>query len=95
MKATGAILDMARTVVLGIEVGPFKSTECQGIIKENWPDHSMASAGGATFGAEFKNNIWPVLRGWGVRISNPGQNPIKYEMTEEAKANANLKPASA
>ena len=95
VKATGVFLDMARTVVLGIEVGPFKSTECQGIIKENWPAHSMASAGGATFGAEFKNNIWPVLQRWGVRISNPGKNPVKYEMTEEAKDSANLKPASA
>ena len=90
VKVTGTVLDMARAVVRGIDVGPFKSTDCQGIIKEHWHGHSLASASGASFGAEFKNNIWPVLQGWGVRISNPGKNPVKYEMTKEAKANATL-----
>ena len=77
--------DLAQAVVQGIEVGPFKSTECQKIIKERWPKHSLASAGGGAFGIEFKNNLWPVLKGLGVKISNPGKKPIKYEMTEEAK----------
>ena len=76
---------MARAVVEEIEVGQFKSTDCQRIIKERWPRHPLASAGGASFGAEFKNNIWPVLEGWGVEISNPGKNPIKYEMVDKAK----------
>ena len=77
--------ELARAVVQGIDVGPFKSTECQKIIKERWPKHSLASTGGGAFGIEFKNNFWPVLKGWGVKISNPGKKPIKYEMTEEAK----------
>ena len=80
--------EMARAVVEGIEEGQFKSTDCQGIIREQWPDHPLAAAGGASFGIEFKNNIWPVLESWGARIGNPGQKPIRYEMTEEAQANA-------
>ena len=76
---------MARAVVAEIGVGPFKSTDCQRIIRECWHSHPLASAGGAAFGVEFKNNIWPVLERWGVRVSNPGKKPIRYEMTEEAK----------
>ena len=76
---------MAQSVLEKIEVGLFKSTDCQGIIRERWPDHSLASVGGPAFGVEFKNNIWPVLERWGMRVSNPGKKPIRYEMTEEAK----------
>ena len=85
---SGTSAEMARAVVEGTEVGLFKSTDCQKMIKERWRTHPMASAGGAAFGAEFKNSIWPVLEGWGVKISNPGRNPIRYQMTEEAKTNA-------
>ncbi len=84
----GVWTEMARAVAEGIEVGQFKSTDCQGIIRERWTGHPLASVGGPSFGMEFKNNIWPVLQGWGARIGNPGQKPIRYEMTEEAKANA-------
>ena len=77
--------NMARAVVQGIEEGSFKSTDCQRIIAECWPDHPLASAGGSPFGIEFKNNIWPVLEVWGVRISNPGKKPIRYEMTAGAR----------
>ena len=55
--------DMARAVVREMDEGQFKSTDCQGIIREHWPDHPLASAGGSPFGAEFKSNIWPVLEG--------------------------------
>ena len=92
-ETAGTPEEMARAVVERIEAGPFKSTECQKIIKERWPKHSLASAGGGAFGIEFKNNIWPVLEGWGVRISNPGKNPVKYEMTEEAKTKLSLDTA--
>ncbi len=84
-QTAGTPEEMARFVVERIEVGQFKSTECQKIIKERWPKHSLASAGGGAFGIEFKNNLWPVLKGLGVKIRNPGKKPIKYEMTEEAK----------
>ena len=77
--------EMAKAVVENIPVGPFKSTDCQPVIKANWPNHSIASAGGPAFGSEFKNNIWPVLESWGGKIRNPGNNPVQYEMTTEAK----------
>ena len=80
--------DMARAVVQHVDMGQFKSTDCQGIIRERWADHSLASLEGSPFGAEFKNNIWPVLEAWGVKINNPGKNPVRYEMTKAAKQTA-------
>ena len=77
--------EMAKAVVHDIPVGPFKSTDCQPVIQERWPDHPVASTGGSPFGIEFKNNIWPVLQGLGVKIKNPGKKPVQYEMTAEAK----------
>ena len=77
--------DMAEAVLRDIPVGPFKSTECQPVIRRVWPDHPLAQAGGAEFGSQFKNNIWPVLRDLGVKIENSGRKPIKYDMTVEAK----------
>ncbi len=76
---------MAQAILEGIPEGPFKSTDCQPIIKEHWPDHPLANAGGPAFGTEFKNNIWPVLERVGVKITNPGKKPIKYGMTQDAK----------
>ena len=76
---------MAMSVVETIPVGTFKSTDCQAIIKQQWPHHPMASAGGAAFGTEFQKQIWPILREWRVTIPNPGKKPIRYEMTDNAK----------
>ena len=82
----GSWPEMADAVITEIPVGSFKSTDCQSIIKKHWPNHALAKAGGAEFGMQFKNNIWPPLRDRGVRIENPGKKPIKYEVTSEAKA---------
>ena len=76
---------MAMSVVETIPVGAFKSTDCQAIIKQQWPQHPMASATGPAFGTEFQKQIWPILREWGVTIPNPGKKPIRYEMTDIAK----------
>ena len=92
---SGIYVEMARAVVAKIAVGQFKSTDCQKIISARWPDHPLASAGGAAFGVEFRNNIWPVLEGWGLRISNPGKKPIRYEMTEEARTSLAFGPGCA
>ena len=78
--------EMARAIVQRMPVGQFRSTECQGIIKELWPKDPMATQEGAAFGTEFKNRIWPELQRLGVKNPNPGKKPIRYEMTEEAKA---------
>ena len=78
--------EMALAFVQEIDAGTFKSTDCQSIVKRRWPQHNLAKASGATFGSEFKNNVWPILESWGVKIGNPGQKPIRYEMTEVAKS---------
>ncbi len=77
--------NMAEHILREIPVGPFKSTDCQAVIRKHWPQHPMARASGASFGTEFKNNIWPVLKLSGVTISDPGVKPIRYEMTAQAK----------
>ena len=77
--------EIAMEITKNILVGPFKSTDCQPIIKKRWPGHSLAEAAGPLFGSEFKNNVWPVLERWGVNIRNPGRNPVQYEMTPDAK----------
>ena len=82
----GSWPEMADAIISEIPVGPFKSTDCQSIIKKHWRNHALAKAGGAEFGMQFKNNIWPQLGDRGVKIENPGKKPIKYEMTSEAKA---------
>ena len=80
--------EIAKAILENIPVGPFKSTDCQSIIKNRWPDHSLSKAGGPQFGIEFKGNIWPVLEKLGVKIRNPGKKPIQYEMTSEAKTSS-------
>ena len=82
----GSWPEMADAVISEIPVGSFKSTDCQSVIRKHWPNHALAKAGGAEFGTQFKNNIWPQLRDRGVKIENPGKKPIKYEITSEAKA---------
>lgn len=81
--------DLAQAIVEYIPVGSFKSTACAEIIKEHWPDHHLARVDGPTFGIEFKETIWPLLRTWGVRVHNQGSKSLRYEMTEAAKARAN------
>ena len=76
---------MARTVVEELPLGAFKSAEGQAIIRKHWPTHQMAKASGGSFGTHFKDRIWPVLEGLGVKIPNSGKKPIQYEMTPEAK----------
>ena len=78
-------IEMAEAVLRDIPVGSFKSTDCQPVIRDRWPNHPLARAGGAEFGTQFKNNIWPILEVRGVTIDNPERNPIRYEMTEQAK----------
>ena len=73
---------IAQAVLQDIPPGQFKSTDCQPIIKRQWPTHSLAKAGGAAFGTEFKNKILPILQEHGVSISNPGGKPVRYEMPD-------------
>ena len=79
-----AFAAMAVLIVQEIPIGPFRSTECQHIIKTRWPDHPMAEMPGPKFGTEFANGIWPLLKERGVKLVGTG--PRRYEMTEAAKA---------
>ena len=76
--------EMADLIVRVRPVGSFKSTDCQPIIKEHWPNHPMAKMPSANFGTQFINKIWPLLKGRGVK--QQGTKPRRYEMTAEAKA---------
>ena len=77
---------IAEQILKDIPIGAFKSTDCQVVIKQNWPQHPMAKVSGPSFGIDFKNNIWPILKKHGVKISGPGTAPVRYEMTAEAKS---------
>ena len=83
--APGLWAEMARVIVERIEVGVFKSTDCQPIIQELWPQHPMATSSKPAFGLEFQKNVWPELESLGGEIANPGKKPIRYEVTEDAK----------
>ncbi len=77
---------MAKAIVRHIDVGIFKSTDCQDIIRCGWPNHPIVAADGPRYGVEFKTNIWPILETLGVRIPNASKQPVQYEMTEAAKS---------
>lgn len=75
----------ARAIIEHIPVGTFKAADVQQIIKQLWPSHSLATAGGPAFGTEFMKNIWPFLERRGAEVANPGRKPRRYNMTEKAK----------
>ena len=80
---TEQLAKMADLIVKRTNVGIFKSTDCQPIIKEHWTEHPMSVMAGPQFGIEFGNKIWPILKERGVKRQET--KPRKYEMTEEAK----------
>ena len=77
--------EMAQILLQTMPPGPFKSTDCQPIIEEHWPDHPIARSVGGAFENEFKNNIRPILKRYGVQIGNPGKKPVRYEMPNRSK----------
>ena len=79
--------EIAQTLLQTVPPGSFKSIDCQPIIREHWSHHPIAKIVGGAFGHEFKNNIWPILKRHGVRIGNPGKNPVRYEMPDMIKEN--------
>ncbi len=76
---------IAKAIIQSVKVGPFRSTDCMKIVKNEFPNHHISKADNATFGNQFAKNIWPILEKRGVRLPNPEKKPRKYEMTEEAK----------
>lgn len=84
-SSTSIWKEIAETILEEIPIGLFKSTDCRPVINKRWPDHPLSKYSGAQFGIEFKNNVWPILENFGVKIKNPGAKPVQYEMTSGAK----------
>ena len=79
--------EIAVAIIRRMQAGPFRSTDCQPIIRQLWPNHPLATADGPTYGMDFKNSVWPILKNYGVRIPNASAQPVRYEMTDVAKRN--------
>ena len=92
IKTANPYSQIAKLVVETTQVGTFKSTNCRDTIRTNCPKHQLANASTSHFGNEFKNNVWPILEQWGVRISNPGKHPVRYKMTAKAKTRYSQTP---
>lgn len=76
---------IAIQIIRDMPVGKFKSTDCQGVIRDGFPTHHLADADGPAFGVTFRRDLFPILEKRGVReIGN--QKPRQYEMTHEAKS---------
>lgn len=76
---------IVKTIMKNIKAGPFKSADCQKIIKQHFPQNPLSIASSAAFGTQFSKDIWPILEKYGVLLPNPNHKPRKYEMTDEAK----------
>lgn len=75
---------IALQLIRDMPVGKFKSTDCQQIIRSNFPNHQLASADGPAFGIIFRRDLLPYMETRGVNeLGN--QRPRQYEMTLEAK----------
>ncbi len=75
---------IALQLIRDMPVGKFKSTDCQQIIRSNFPGHQLASADGPAFGIIFRRDLLPYMQKRGVHeLGN--QRPRQYEMTLEAK----------
>ena len=81
--------EIAVEIIRRMPSGPFRSTDCQPIIRQLWPNHPLATANGPTYGNDFKNGVWPILKSYGVRIPNASAQPVRYEMTDDAKTRLN------
>ncbi len=78
--------NMAQAIVRETDVGPFKSTDTQSIIKSHWSSHSLAKASKQTYGEEFRKKLLPPLQKYGVTEPDPNKKPREYRMTDEAKS---------
>jgi hypothetical protein len=74
---------IAAAIIRERPLGTFKSTDCKSIIKQGFPNHSLASMDNARFGSQFAEKIWPLLEEKGGKQVKG--RPIRYEMTQVAK----------
>jgi hypothetical protein len=75
---------IALQLIRDMPVGKFKSTDCQQIIRSNFPGHQLAGADGPAFGIIFRRDLLPYMEKRGVQELG-SQRPRQYEMTLEAK----------
>jgi len=76
-------------------VGSFKSTDCQSIVREMYPNHPLAHASSGVVGQRFVKSILPLLKDLGVTEPNPNRRPRRFQITEEAKQKAGSRGTAA
>ena len=75
---------IALQLIRDMPVGKFKSTDCQQIIRTNFPGHQLSAADGPAFGIIFRREVLPFMEKRGVQEIGD-KKPRQYEMTHEAK----------
>lgn len=82
-RSEGDLAEMADLIIRNLQVGHFKSTDCQPIIRSRWPNDPMVRMTAPRFGTEFTQTLWPILEQRGVKLSST--KPRNYELTAEVK----------
>lgn len=77
--------EIAKAIIQDIDIGSFKSTDCQSIISGRWPGCEWEGMDGPLFGQRFIADILPVLKLYGVSDPYPNTKPRRYVMTRNAK----------
>lgn len=85
VSGTSDIQEIAKAIIRTIPAGTFKSTDCQPIIRKDWPQHKMAKLKSAPFGIAFASDVLPHLKAYGVLEPNPKRKPRQFQMTDKAK----------
>ncbi len=86
---------IAQAIVDRMPVGYFKSTDCQSIVREMYPNHPLAHASSGVVGQRFVKSILPLLKDLGVTEPNPNRRPRRFQITEEAKQRAGSRGTAA
>ena len=76
---------IAEAIVERMQVGYFKSTDCQSLVRNMYPNHPLANASSGVMGQRFVRHILPLLLSLGVTEPNPNRRPRRFQITEEAK----------
>ena len=77
-------MKIVHAIVKNIPVGPFKATDCKGIVQDSASSNKMGKLPDNQFGKQFLDNIWPELEKTGVNLKST--KPNRYEITQEAKS---------
>ena len=85
---------IAEAIVERMPVGYFKSTDCQSIVREMYPNHPLAHASSGAMGQRFVKSILPHLMEMGVTEPNPNRRPRRYQITDEAKQRPHSRASS-